>query len=138
MRARHLGRPACKPSAGSPSGHRLGAPFHNERHRLERSTLNCLVQQQAASCIAHTEASKGNELLRLIKAEFDAFLGCGTLAHGFLRLRCGDCGHGKLLAFSCKRHGFNPSCGAPCQCGADDSRLNPERVAASALLLSFS
>ena len=36
----------------------------------------------------------------------------GILAHGFLRLRCGDCGHDKLVAFSCKRRGFCPSCGA--------------------------
>jgi uncharacterized protein (DUF983 family) len=34
------------------------------------------------------------------------------LAHGFLRLCCGDCGNDKLLAFSCKRRGFCPSCGA--------------------------
>ncbi|MBK8763866.1 MAG: transposase zinc-binding domain-containing protein [Burkholderiaceae bacterium] len=40
------------------------------------------------------------------------FLECGILAHGFLRLRCGECGHDKLLAFSCKRRGFCPSCGA--------------------------
>jgi hypothetical protein len=44
--------------------------------------------------------------------EFDAFLECGILAHGFLRLRCGDCGHDKLVAFSCKRRGFCTSCGA--------------------------
>jgi Transposase zinc-binding domain len=31
----------------------------------------------------------------------DAFLACGILAHGFLRLRCTDCAHGKLVAFSC-------------------------------------
>ncbi len=36
----------------------------------------------------------------------DAFLECGILAHGFLRLRCGDCGHDKRVAFSCKRRGF--------------------------------
>jgi Transposase zinc-binding domain len=36
----------------------------------------------------------------------------GILAHGFLRLHCGDCGHDKLVAFSCKRRGFCPSCGA--------------------------
>ena len=47
-----------------------------------------------------------------MKDEFDAFLECGILAHGFLRLRCGDCGHDKLVAFSCKRRGFCPSCGA--------------------------
>jgi hypothetical protein len=34
------------------------------------------------------------------------------LAHGFLRLRCGDCAHDKLVAFSCKRRGFCPSYGA--------------------------
>ncbi|MEO5735182.1 MAG: transposase zinc-binding domain-containing protein [Rubrivivax sp.] len=34
------------------------------------------------------------------------------LAHGFLRLLCGDCGHDKLVAFSCKRRGVCPSCGA--------------------------
>jgi hypothetical protein len=47
-----------------------------------------------------------------VKDEFDAFLECGILAHGFLRLRCGDCGHDKLVAFSCKRRGLCPSCGA--------------------------
>ncbi len=47
-----------------------------------------------------------------VKDEFDAFLECRILAHGFLRVRCGDCAHEKLLAFSCKRRGFCPACGA--------------------------
>jgi len=89
-----------------------GAPIHYERHRPEQATLYRLVQQHAASFIAHTGASTGAELPRFIKDEFDAFLECGILAHGFLRLRCGECGHDKLLAFSCKRRGFCPSCGA--------------------------
>jgi hypothetical protein len=89
-----------------------GALLHYERHRPEQTTLYRLVQQHAASFVAHTEASTGAELPRFIKDEFDAFLECGILAHGFLRLRCGECGHDKLLAFSCKRRGFCPSCGA--------------------------
>ena len=89
-----------------------GAPLHYERHRPEQTTLYRLVQQHAASFIAHTEASTGSELPRFIKDEFDDFLKCGILAHGFLRLRCTECGHDKLLAFSCKRRGFCPSCGA--------------------------
>jgi hypothetical protein len=89
-----------------------GAPVHYERHRPEQTTLYRLVQQHAASFIAHTEAGTGAELPRFIKDEFDAFLECGILAHGFVRLRCGECGHDKLLAFSCKRRGFCPSCGA--------------------------
>ena len=75
-----------------------GAPVHYERHRPEQSTLYRLVQQHAADFIAHTEASTGGELPRFVKDEFDAFLECGILAHGFLRLRCGECGHDKLLA----------------------------------------
>ena len=53
--------------------------------------------QRAASFIAPTEASTGSELSRFIKEEFDAVLECGSLAHGFLRLRCGECGHDRLL-----------------------------------------
>ena len=49
-----------------------------------------LVQQHAASFIARTEASTGSELPRFIKDEFNAFLEHGILAHGFLRLRCGE------------------------------------------------
>ena len=36
----------------------------------------------------------------------------GHRAHGFLRVRCADCAHEKLVAFSCERRGFCPSCGA--------------------------
>ena len=39
------------------------------------------------------------------KGHDGAFLECGILAHGFLRLHCAECGHDKLLAFSCKRRG---------------------------------
>ena len=62
-----------------------GAPVRYERHRPEQTTLYRLVQQHAASFIAHTEASTGSELPRFIKDEFDAFLECGILAHGLAR-----------------------------------------------------
>jgi hypothetical protein len=45
-----------------------------------------------------------------VKDEFYAYLQCGILAHGFLRLGCDSCAHEMLLAFSCKRRGFCPSC----------------------------
>ncbi|MCG6533849.1 MAG: transposase zinc-binding domain-containing protein [Syntrophales bacterium LBB04] len=38
------------------------------------------------------------------------FIDCGILHNGFARVRCGDCGHEYLLAFSCKRRHFCPSC----------------------------
>jgi ribosomal protein S27E len=70
------------------------------------------VQQHAQSFFVQSEEATGARLPQFVRDEFDAFLECGILAHGFLRLRCGDCGHDKLLAFSCKRRGFCPSCGA--------------------------
>jgi len=81
-------------------------PLRYERHRPQQTTLYRLVQRHAATIIARTEASTGAELPRFIGDEFDAFLECGILAHGFQRLRCGECGHDKLLAFRRKRRGF--------------------------------
>jgi len=39
------------------------------------------------------------------------YLDCGILHNGFARIRC-ECGHEKLLAFSCRRRHFCPSCHA--------------------------
>ncbi len=38
------------------------------------------------------------------------YLNCGDLHFGFVRVKCEDCGHEYLLAFSCKRRHFCPSC----------------------------
>ncbi len=35
---------------------------------------------------------------------------CGDLASGFTRLECPDCGHERLLAFTCKTRHFCPAC----------------------------
>ena len=35
----------------------------------------------------------------------------GVLAYGFVRFKCGDCRSEQLVAFSCKKRGFCPSCG---------------------------
>jgi hypothetical protein len=45
-----------------------------------------------------------------VQREFYDYLQCGILAHGFLRLGCESCKQEVLLAFSCKRRGFCPSC----------------------------
>ena len=37
------------------------------------------------------------------------YLDCGFLRNGFARVRCDDCGHEYLPAFSCKRRHFCPS-----------------------------
>jgi hypothetical protein len=60
-----------------------GAPVHYERHRPEQTTLYRLVQQHAATFFAQAEAEAGAHLPQFVKDEFDAFLECGILAHGF-------------------------------------------------------
>ncbi len=40
----------------------------------------------------------------------EKFLDCGNPLGGFARIRCLQCGHERLLAFSCKGRGFCPSC----------------------------
>jgi len=47
-----------------------------------------------------------------VERELRAFLRCGILEYGFARVRCDDCARDRLVAFSCKRRGFCPSCGA--------------------------
>ena len=60
-----------------------GAPVHYERHRSEQTTLYRLVQQHAQSFFAQAEEALGASLPKFVKDEFDAFLKCGILAHGY-------------------------------------------------------
>jgi len=50
--------------------------------------------------------SEGDEPEKaLLHASVRAYLEFGVLAHGFLRARCGACGHDRIIAFSCEGHG---------------------------------
>ena len=61
-----------------------GAPVHDERHRPEQTTLYRLVQQHAATFFEQASGrTAGADLPQFVKDEFDAFLECGILAHGF-------------------------------------------------------
>ena len=42
---------------------------------------------------------------RHLQREFEDYLKCGRLEHGFLPVRCADCHAERLRAFSCKRPG---------------------------------
>ncbi len=50
--------------------------------------------------------------LGMSSENFENYLKCGRLEHGFLRVRCDSCHAEYLVAFSCRRRGFCPSCGA--------------------------
>lgn len=48
----------------------------------------------------------------IIPEVVQGYLKCGDLAEGFARVRCPDCHHEFLLAFSCRGRWFCPSCHA--------------------------
>ncbi len=81
-----------------------------ERRRPEQTPLYRLVREHYETFAAEVEQA-GAVLPQLVKDEFDAYLDCGILAHGFLRLTCDGCARNTLVAFSCKRRGICPSCG---------------------------
>jgi len=45
-----------------------------------------------------------------VKKVIYRYLDCGDPHNGFARVKCNNCGHEYLLAFSCKRRHFCPSC----------------------------
>ena len=93
--------------------HRLQpkSPAVYVRHRPEATLLYQIVQEYWPEF--HAELARhGKFLPAYVIKEFDEYLKCGRLEHGFLRVRCDSCHDEKLVAFSCKKRGFCPSCGA--------------------------
>ncbi len=83
-----------------------------ERRRPEQTPLYRLVRAHYESFAANVERATGTGLLQFVIDEFEAYLECGILANGCLRLRCAGCARDTLVAFSCKRRGIYPPCGA--------------------------
>jgi ribosomal protein S27E len=69
-----------------------------------------LVQQHYPA-FRELRSEVGRPLPSYVQEEFEAYLKCGRLEEGFLRVRCEECHAEKLVAFSCKKRGFCPSCG---------------------------
>jgi len=67
---------------------------------LHRATREGLVQ------LAEADTPLPASLLREVRA----YLRCGVLRHGFVRVRCEACGEELLVGFSCKGRGYCPSC----------------------------
>jgi putative transposase/transposase-like zinc-binding protein len=83
-----------------------------QRHRPEETVLYTILQAHWRSFLAETEAEDGSGcgLPRFVVDEVEAFLRCGILAHGFIRVVCDDCRQSRVVPFACKRRGFCPSC----------------------------
>jgi len=61
-----------------------------QRHRPEQSLLYQIVDEYYPAFAAHL-AEQGRELPSYVQREFEEFLKCGRLEHGFLRVRCESC-----------------------------------------------
>ena len=96
--------------AGREASSGVGAPPY-VRHRPERTLLYQLVEEYYPAFKAYL-AVQGTDLPGYVQQEFEDYLKCGRLEHGFLRVRCDTCHAEHLVAFSCKKRGFCPSCGA--------------------------
>ncbi len=78
--------------------------------RPDESVLHRVVQQELETFLARARARE-RPAPRFVERELRAFLRCGILAHGFVRVRCDACGCDRVVPFSCKGRGFCPSCG---------------------------
>src|SRR2546426_522536 len=78
-----------------------------------RTVLYTVIADHLETFLASLDADPdATGLPAYVEREFYAYVQCGILAHGFLRLGCDTCPKELLLPCSCKRRGFCPSCAA--------------------------
>ena len=87
------------------------APMEYARHQPEQTLLYQIIDAYYPEFLSHLSESD-KALPVYVQKEFEAYLKCGRLEHGFFRVQCESCHYEHLLAFSCKCRGFCPSCGA--------------------------
>ena len=82
------------------------------RREPETTVLYGVVRDHLATLLddARERSEHGFGYPRFVAREFEKFLACGLLCHGFVRVRCDACAEERLVAFSCKQRGFCPSC----------------------------
>ena len=70
-------------------GHGLGKTVY-ERHQPEQRLIYQLVEAHFPALVDQL-AQQGKSLPDHVHREFEAYLKCGRLEHGFLRVRCDKC-----------------------------------------------
>jgi len=86
--------------------------FKYIRRTPEISNLYKIVAGNLETFLQETSIHDGKGVPAYVEKEFREYLKCGILANGFIRVRCEDCKKESLIAFSCKKRGFCPSCAA--------------------------
>jgi len=83
--------------------------FKYDRRQPENTLLYKIIEEHYPAFVTHL-SEHGRVLPNYVSREFESYLKCGLLSHGFLRVCCECCQHEKWVAFSCKCRGFCPSC----------------------------
>ncbi|MHB8276706.1 MAG: transposase zinc-binding domain-containing protein [Candidatus Humimicrobiaceae bacterium] len=79
---------------------------------LERSERNGYNYETFERVYEQKYETKYGHLRPMVPKVICQYLDCGILHNGFARVKCKGYGHEYLLAFSCKRRHFCPSCHA--------------------------
>lgn len=85
-------------------------PLYQPREPSETILYQVIAEHLETFLATLTADPTAKGLPEYVREEFYAYLQCGILAHGFVRLGCDTCPHQVVLAFSCKKRGFCPSC----------------------------
>ncbi len=83
-------------------------PQHCTRSTITPSSCPMSALRYWPAFRERVEAS--GSLPKFVVRDFDEYLRCGILEYGFIRAECHSCGFDRLVALSCKRRGFCPSC----------------------------
>jgi hypothetical protein len=86
------------------------AAFEYQPHHAEESILYRVVAENLESFLARQQERR-RVVPRFVEKDLRAFLDCGILAHGFVRVHCDACGKDRVVPYSCKSRSFCPSCG---------------------------
>ena len=95
-----------------PRAHEAGAHGKAPEYRRrdpKGSTLYQAIEAGLPSLLQELQ-SQEKSLPFHVAREFEEFQKCGVLEHGFIRVKCTQCRHEKIVGFSCKRRGFCASC----------------------------
>ena len=88
------------------------AGFQYQRRKPENSLLHRVIRENLETFLVQVEQSDdARGFPKFVERELRGYLECGDLHRGFARFKCSDCGKEKLVAYSCKKRGFCPSCG---------------------------
>ena len=85
------------------------------RQRSPKETIfHQVIEENFPKFLSKLE-EQGDEVVRAklpdhVEAEFDAYLKCGILENGFVKMSCEDCKATLLVPLSCTKRGFCPSC----------------------------